>query len=280
MSWRISTVHSSIYRYEDPVIASYNEVRLIPQSTLGQSVLSANVSVMPATSFYRYIDYFSTSVVAFDIPSSHRELVVVGTSIVDTATVRTRPTGLTWSELDSEAIDEKFVEYLRQTRYASGDDELAQVARGFRAEASPFAAVEAASAWIQSSMTYELGATGVSTSALEAWRSKRGVCQDFAHLGIVLLRSIGIPTRYVSGYLHPVAEGEIGVAIEGAGHAWMECWVGAWHPVDPTHGDRVGDRYVTVARGRDYADVSPFRGVYQGGKLQGLEVSVELTRLA
>lgn len=280
MSWRISTVHSSIYRYEEPVIASYNEVRLLPQSFGGQTVLGANVSVMPATAFYRYIDYFSTSVVSFDIAEPHRELVVIGSSVVETATAKPQPTGLSWSELESEAIRERFVEYLEPTKYATGDEELLEIGRKFRNEPSPFHAVAAVSDWIGSSMIYEIGATGVSTSALEAWHARRGVCQDFAHLGIVLLREIGIPTRYVSGYLHPSVEGELSVALTGAGHAWMECWVGAWYPIDPTHGDRVGDRYVTVARGRDYADVAPFRGVYQGGALAGLEISVELTRLA
>jgi len=280
MSWRISTIHSSIYRYEEPVIASYNEIRLLPQSSSGQSVLSANVSVVPATSFYRYVDYFSTSVISFDIPEPHRELVVIASSTVETATARPRPTGLTWSEMESEAIKERFGEYLEPTRYASGDEELFEIGRMFRNESSPFGAVEAVSGWIQSSMIYEIGATRVTTSALEAWHSRRGVCQDFAHLGIVILRGIGIPTRYVSGYQHPSVEGELGVSIAGAGHAWMECWVGAWYPIDPTHGERAGDRYVTVARGRDYADVAPFRGVYQGGALGGLEVSVELTRLA
>lgn len=280
MSWRISTVHSSTYRYSDPVVTSYNELRLTPLSGGGQLVMSANVSVSPTTSLYRYTDYFSTPVISFDIPDPHSELVVIGSSIVDSATARPRPTGLTWNELESEEIRDNFVEYLRPTSYAMGDEELFEIAQQFRRELSPIDAVEMVKEWIRSSMTYELGVTRVSTSALEAWRSKRGVCQDFAHLGLVLLRTIGIPSRYISGYLHPTAEGEIGATLAGAGHAWMECWVGAWYPIDPTHGDRVGDRYVIVARGRDYADVSPFRGIYQGGALAGLEVSVELTRLA
>lgn len=280
MSWRISIMHRSIYRYAEPVIASYNEVRLVPQSVGGQTVLSATVSVMPATSVYRYEDYFKTAVISFDIPEPHRELVVVGKSVVDTANVRPRPTGLTWGELDDPAIRERFAEYLETTTYATGDQELLDLSSQFRTARSPFAAVESVGEWIRESMTYEIGATGVSTSAVEAWRAKRGVCQDFAHLGLVLLRAIGVPTRYVSGYLHPHADADIGVAHSVAGHAWMECWVGAWYPIDPTHGARVGDRYVIVARGRDYADVAPFRGIYQGGALAELDVAVDLKRLA
>src|SRR5665213_2152329 len=280
MSWRISTVHSSTYQYAKPVTTSYNEVRITPASLGGQLVLSESVTVNPVSPLYRYADYFATRVISFDIPTAHSDLVVVGRSVVDTATPRPQPTGLTWLDIDNDDTRDRFVEYLRATRYAAGDEELTEVAQSFRKEEYPIGAVEAVSTWIRSCMTYEIGATRVSTSALEAWRAQRGVCQDFAHLGLVLLRSIGIPARYVSGYLHPSADGEIGVTLAGAGHAWLEAWVGAWYPIDPTHGDRVGDRYVTVAKGRDYSDVAPFRGIYQGGALEKLEVSVELTRLA
>ena len=280
MSWRIQTVHSSMYRYEEPVMTSYNEVRISPSPVGGQLVLSESVTVAPQAVLYRYSDYFSTRVVSFDIPIAHSELTVVGRSVVDTATPRPQPTGLTWTELESDQSHDRFVEYLRPTVYAKGNEELSETAQMFRKETFPIDAVSAVSDWIRSSMTYEIGATRVSTSALEAWRAHRGVCQDFAHVGLVLLREIGIPARYVSGYLHPSEEGEIGIAQLGAGHAWLEAWVGAWYPIDPTHGDRVGDRYVTVAKGRDYADVAPFRGIYQGGALERLEVTVELTRLA
>jgi transglutaminase-like putative cysteine protease len=99
-------------------------------------------------------------------------------------------------------------------------------------------------------------------------------------VGIVLLRSLGIPARYVSGYLHPNADAAIGDRAIGQGHAWLEYWLGAWYPTDLTHGEEVGDRHVLVARGRDYADVSPFRGVYQGGRLETLDVTVDLIRLS
>lgn len=280
MSWRIQTVHSSTYRYQEPVMTSYNEVRISPPSVGGQLLLSESVTVAPQAVLYRYNDYFSTRVVSFDIPTAHSELVVIGRSVVDTATPRPQPTGLTWAELETDQSRDRFVEYLRSTTYARGNEDLLEAARVFRKERFPIDAVTAVSEWIRDSMTYEIGATRVSTSALEAWRAQRGVCQDFAHVGLVLLRDIGIPARYVSGYLHPSAEGEIGIGQLGAGHAWLEAWVGAWYPIDPTHGDRVGDRYITVARGRDYADVAPFRGIYQGGALERLDVTVELTRLA
>jgi transglutaminase-like putative cysteine protease len=280
MSWRISTRHTSTYRYGAPVIASYNEARITPQATGGQIVLDSALSVSPATSLYSYRDYFQTIVFSFDVPESHTELTVIGTSTVETASARPIPMGITWEDLAEPAIEERFMEYLRPTPYTTGDDELRGIAEELRQADSPLEVVSAASEWIRASMTYEIGATAVSTSALEAWHERRGVCQDFAHVGLVLLRSLGIPARYVSGYLHPASDGVIGATVRGQGHAWLECWLGAWHPIDPTHGAPVGDRHVTVARGRDYRDVAPFRGVYQGGALDDLEVTVELVRLA
>jgi transglutaminase-like putative cysteine protease len=153
VSWRISTVHTSRYRYGEPVTTSYNELRLTPASVGGQSVLSESVTVSPTTALYRYTDYFSTHVVAFDIPVSHSELVVIGRSVVDTATPRSNPSGLTWGELDNDEARDRFVEYLRPTAYSTGDDELGEIARRFHKERSPIDAVEAVKEWIRSSMS-------------------------------------------------------------------------------------------------------------------------------
>jgi transglutaminase-like putative cysteine protease len=107
-----------------------------------------------------------------------------------------------------------------------------------------------------------------------------GVCQDFAHLTLVLLRHLGIPARYVSGNVHPEATAPTGVTVTGTSHAWVEAWLGGWHPLDPTSGTPVGELHVTVGTGRDYRDVAPFLGVYHGGTLEELIVDVELTRVA
>jgi transglutaminase-like putative cysteine protease len=106
------------------------------------------------------------------------------------------------------------------------------------------------------------------------------VCQDFAHLSLALLRTMGIPAWYVSGYLHPVDEPEVGVPAVGESHAWVAAWTGHVWPLDPTSLAPVFDRHVRVAAGRDYQDVPPFRGVYAGGGAQELSVTVEVTRQA
>jgi len=124
------------------------------------------------------------------------------------------------------------------------------------------------------------GVTGVHTTAAEAWEHRKGVCQDITHLAIGALRSAGIPARYVSGYLHPVPDAAIGQTVTGESHAWVEWFCGSWHGFDPTNSIEIGDRHVTVGRGRDYNDVAPLRGVYAGPYGSKLFVRVEITREA
>jgi transglutaminase-like putative cysteine protease len=120
----------------------------------------------------------------------------------------------------------------------------------------------------------------VHTTAAEAWEQKRGVCQDITHLAIGALRSVGIPARYVSGYLHPQPDAAIGQTVAGESHAWVEWFCGDWRGFDPTNLIDIGDRHVTVGRGRDYNDVAPLRGVYAGPYGSKLFVTVEITREA
>ena len=118
------------------------------------------------------------------------------------------------------------------------------------------------------------------TSAVEAWHAGRGVCQDYAHISLAVLRAMGVPARYVPGYFYPKAEGTVGAKVIGESHAWVEAWTGDWAPYDPTNRVSVGERHVIVARGRDYSDVSPLRGIYSGPAGSSAEVTVELMRRA
>jgi transglutaminase-like putative cysteine protease len=129
-------------------------------------------------------------------------------------------------------------------------------------------------------MTYMTGVTAVHTTAAEAWDERRGVCQDYAHLVVGALRHVGMPARYVSGYLHPNAVPGIGDSAYGESHAWVEWWLGAWVAHDPTNLADVAERHVIVGTGRDYGDVPPIKGIVAGQhNTVGLEVTVELTRL-
>jgi transglutaminase-like putative cysteine protease len=129
-------------------------------------------------------------------------------------------------------------------------------------------------------VAYRPGSTGVATSAGEAWDLGTGVCQDIAHVTVGLLRSVGLPAAYVSGYLHPKASAGIGETITGESHAWVEVWLGSWWGYDPTNRIPTGERHVVVGRGRDYGDVTPLKGIYSGVSSHSLGVVVEVTRLA
>ena len=132
---------------------------------------------------------------------------------------------------------------------------------------------------VRNQISYTPGATNVSTTAGQAWASGVGVCQDFTHAMLSILRALRIPARYVSGYLHSEEEA-MGMTVTGESHAWVEYWDHGWHAIDPTNNRAVGAAHVVVARGRDYGDVPPLKGIYAGGKSGSLGVTVEITQIA
>jgi transglutaminase-like putative cysteine protease len=145
---------------------------------------------------------------------------------------------------------------------------------------TPRAAAEQLTSLVRAEMRYQPGSTSVHSRGEDAWGERTGVCQDFAHVTVGALRSLGVPARYISGYLVPVRDTEVGETSKGESHAWVEYWDGGWTPVDPTNGTEVGVDHVVVARGRDYEDVSPFKGIYSGRATASLGVVVAITRLA
>jgi transglutaminase-like putative cysteine protease len=157
---------------------------------------------------------------------------------------------------------------------------LAERAAALARDAPPAEAARAIAGWVRETVEYVPGSTGVRTSALDAWQLRQGVCQDIAQLTVGMLRSVGVPARYVSGYLYPQVDGAVGDTVAGQSHAWVDWWSGQWSGFDPTNGVPAGHRHVVVARGRDYADVTPLKGIYHGAPATGLGVTVEITRLA
>jgi transglutaminase-like putative cysteine protease len=280
VGWRIRVVHSTGYRYSTPVHESYNEVRLTPRSDARQNVIVSRVETTPATRPYRYEDYWGTAVTAFDLHAPHKELAIVATTVVETADALAPARSATWDELHGDAIRDRYTETLEFTGYVGRDRELAKVAKALRRGVEPADAVLAACRWVNEHLTYQAGVTAVHTSAVEAWQAQRGVCQDYVHLTLVLLREMGVPARYVSGYLLPRSDAQIKQTVTGESHAWIEAWTGGWWGFDPTNAIPVGPRHVWVALGRDYADVAPLKGIYSGGAATALEVTVDITRLA
>ncbi len=280
MSWRLRVRHATGYRYDAPVVSSYNEARLTPQTEPRQLTLEARVETTPGAAQFRYWDYWGTQVTAFEVPEPHDALAVVVTSVVETSPPEDLPAdGPGWDLLRSEELRDQQAEWLAPTARTQVDDELAAAAEQAVAGLAPAEAVLALCDAASGRVAYEPGSTGVQTSAGEAWRLRRGVCQDIAHVSLALLRSAGVPARYVSGYLHPRADAGVGEQVTGESHAWVEAWLGGWWAYDPTNGVPVGERHVVVARGREYGDVPPLKGVYRGHGSQSLGVTVDLTRL-
>ena len=279
---RMSIRHVTRYEYATPVAASYNEARLTPLTTPTQTTVEAHVTVEPAAHVSRYWDYWGTLVHAFDVHLPHTEMTVTGTSVVEWMPApEPSPPEVGWDVLARDDVRDRFCELLAASRYVPLDPELSEVGSTIRARsASPRHAVDGVMDWVRDELEYEPGSTTVSTSAVEAWHHGRGVCQDFVHLSLAVLRAAGVPARYVSGYLHPRRDAKVGVAAVGESHAWLEAWVGDWTGFDPTNGTEVVGRHVLVARGRDYGDVAPVKGIYSGGAHQRSTVTVELTRLA
>ncbi|MBU3685670.1 MAG: transglutaminase family protein [Mycobacterium sp.] len=278
--WRTRVVHATGYAYKSPVTASFNEARLTPRSDARQNVILNRVETVPASRSYRYVDYWGTAVTAFDLHAPHSELEVTAASVVETDLPEPPETALDWSDLGAEAVLDRFDEVLRPTRYTPASKRIERVGRKIAKSADPREAVVAAARWVRTELDYVAGSTGVHSSGLDALREGKGVCQDFAHLSLILLRGMGIPARYVSGYLHPHRTAAIGETVEGQSHAWVQVWTGAWWNYDPTNDVEINEQYVSVGVGRDYADVTPLKGIYSGQGSTDLDVVVEITRLA
>ncbi|MGH9190800.1 MAG: transglutaminase family protein [Acidimicrobiales bacterium] len=280
MSWKVGIRHTSGYRYRGDVWASYNEARVTPLTTDRQVVLEAQIQVSPSASTYRYWDYWGTLVDAFEVHGTHTALHVTSTSVVETPIDEPAIPATTWDAVHERPPAERLDEMLAPSGFVPRIPEVADAMEPLAGAAAPAEAVAAAMAWVGDRLRYERGTTDVTTTAADALRLGVGVCQDYAHLALSALRGLGIPARYVSGYLHPDPDAEVGAVVEGQSHAWVEAWLGTWLGLDPTHGGGVGERHVVVARGRDYADVLPLKGVYHGGPSEALTVAVEFTRLA
>lgn len=277
---QLRIVHTTGYEYDDQVAASYNEARLTPQTQGGQIVTQSRVDVVPKPWMQTYRDHWGTNVTAFEVLDPHTSLRVVGTSTVHTTPTATVSDPLSWEDLDGLVDD--FAEYLIVLPRVQPPEDLFEHVLMVRDSCeTPRDAALAICNFIHDEVEYRAGSTEVHAVAATAWAQRSGVCQDLAHLVIGCLRSLDIPARYISGYLHPVRDPEIGVAVTGESHAWIEWWDGVWRGFDPTNNEPPTERHVVVATGRNYDDVRPLAGVFSGrGAASHMVVDVQITRLA
>ncbi|HTZ94670.1 MAG TPA: transglutaminase family protein [Streptosporangiaceae bacterium] len=281
VGWRLLITHRTVVGYHGPARASYNEARMTPVALPGQNVLETRLWTDAQVPVWTYRDYWGTEVSAFDIQAPHEELQITSRATVETSSAA-GPDGdpMDWSELTAQTRSGRLLEFLMPTPRTTVGAELAAAARQRVAGLDPRAAAAEIAAWVYQHVTYMPGSTGVQTSAKEAWDQGQGVCQDIAHLTVALLRTVGLPARYVSGYLFPKPDAAPGAEVTGQSHAWVEYWTGEWAACDPTNDSAVGHQHVVVAAGRDYADVPPLKGIYHGAPSRTMEVTVSLTRLA
>jgi transglutaminase-like putative cysteine protease len=278
--WRLQVVHRTEFRYGGPVRSSYNEARMTPENSSRQTTLRSRVEIEPTATVHAYRDYWGSTVTAFDTHGPHTELVVKATSVVEAGPEPHLPDAVDWAALADPDVLDRFGEFLRPTRLTTMDEPVVARVREVVGNAGPRDAGRLVCRFVHDHMEYLTGSTNVKTNAMQAWTSGKGVCQDISHVSVGLLRALGLPARYVSGYLHPRPSAQVGQAVTGESHAWVEWWDGGWSGYDPTNVVEIGPRHVTLARGRDYSDVPPLTGIFSGPKSEGSSVTVEVTRLA
>jgi transglutaminase-like putative cysteine protease len=279
-SSRLSIRHVTGFVYDGLAESSYNEARMTPLSSSRQHVLEATLRTSPVASQLTYLDYFGSAVTAFDLHERHSQLEVTAGALVEVVRAERSSASLSLEELGTASVMDRYSEYLKAgARTFLPDDLHAELAAEIRND-DVDDVVARVSSFVRDRVAYVTGSTHVTTTALESWTQKSGVCQDLSHLMISFLRGRRIPARYVSGYLHPQADPTIGETVLGQSHAWVEYFCGEWVGVDPTNGNDIGLQHVVVAKGRDYGDVPPLKGIYHGAPSRALGVTVEITKLS
>jgi transglutaminase-like putative cysteine protease len=265
---KIHIEHETIFTYTQPVREAIGEARLHPRHDAGQQVHSFQLVLDPSTPFDVIADRFGNSIHCYSMLSSHQRMVVTATSVLSTSTASlSAAPPLTLMERHDFTAPSPYVPI-------SGDLlAFAQhhASNGGTAEDTAHALMGA----IYETCAYEPGSTTSSTAADAVLVGRRGVCQDFAHLLIALSRSLGLPARYVSGYLYDPDKSPDAIL---ASHAWVEVFLDGrgWLGLDPTHNRVVGVLYARIAIGRDYTDAAPVRGVYQNSAQETLAVRVRM----
>jgi transglutaminase-like putative cysteine protease len=282
---KLLTTHITRYWYSEPVSLCHTEVYLAPRARKSQTVLDHELTVVPAPeAVFPREDYFGNPVTFFSIHERHRELIITSRGLVELSPAPPPNLDLSppWEEVREEAARRTSSDSFEAAQfiYESPHIQIGAAFAEYAAESFEpgrrfLDGVNDLSRRIYKGFKYDQRATTVATPVDEVLGSKRGVCQDFAHLMIACLRSLKLPARYISGYVrtgHKLVGG-------GASHAWVSAWcpVFGWQDFDPTNNVMPQDEHVTLAWGRDYSDVSPVKGVALGGGEQVISVSVDVS---
>lgn len=280
---RFNIRHLTRYTYSEPVHSSANEIMLYPIIDDHQEVIAHQVYVNGNAGghpdVYIHKDYYGNSVGSFSFAESHYQLVIDSVLEVvthahpqldDSASPEEQ-----WKHLYAICYQVPYIDFLKQESFAALPEVMALIDAEKKENATPMQAALNLSEYIFKNFKYIKGVTTVETTLDEVWQLKSGVCQDFAHMLLVMLRQLYIPARYVSGYICPNHNGMRG---EGATHAWVDAYIpnNGWVGIDPTNNCVVTDRHVRLAVGRSFADCSPVKGTYKGAADHTLEVAVSV----
>jgi transglutaminase-like putative cysteine protease len=261
--------HVTKFTYDEPISESVMEARMQPRSEGCQHCLRFGLSTTPSSRVRMHQDSDGNIVHHFNIPGRHSRLTVTAEAFVEVSAPLPLPEGLglgAWEQIDAATATGEFWESLSESPFARQTEQLDTLAReiGLVRGDDPLCTVRRIMSDIFGRFEYAPQSTRVDSPIDDALSARKGVCQDFAHIMIALVRQIGIPCRYVSGYLFQPA-GATG-SVDGATHAWVETWLPelGWVGFDPTHNTQAGEHHIRVAVGRDYADVPPTKGVFKG----------------
>lgn len=274
--------HLTKFAYSRAVSESLMETRMHPRSDSNQRCLSFSLSVSPRCRPFSYRDHLGNHVHHFDIPGEHSQLVVVAESLVERHPLAEVPDSLApdaWIELDAMIARDDYWEMLLPSQYAKPTPLLLELARELNVcrRDDPLTFLRGLNRSLYDWFLYAPETTRVDSPIDEAISTRRGVCQDFAHSMIALVRHVGIPCRYVSGYLHH-REQDLDRSTADATHAWVEAFLPSlgWVGFDPANNLLAHDRHIRTAIGRDYADVPPTRGIYRGKTESEMYVAVKV----
>jgi transglutaminase-like putative cysteine protease len=277
---RFSIQHITKYTYEGPVSDSANQIVLFPVKDACQEVVRHELRITGDPPIELYKDYYGNEIGSFTHAESHQSLVIDSTVEVITkprpALVDSAPLETQWAQLEQVRWQVPYIDFLKQEQFSSLSEVLDSVCPDKARSRTPLAAALQLRTFVYDHFKYIKGVTSVESTLDEVWGLKAGVCQDFAHILLVLLRQIQIPARYVSGYICPNHNGMRG---EGATHAWIEACIpfNGWVGLDPTNNCLADDLHVRLAVGRNFSDCSPVKGTYKGAAGQRLEVGVSVS---
>jgi transglutaminase-like putative cysteine protease len=280
---RLEIRYRNEFEYDQPARESHNLLRACPVSDARQTLEGYSVEVTPHARVFWYVDHWGTRVDEFGVREAHDALVVQADSVVVTRTPAPVTSESSVSEYSTLIGD--FVPFLAPSPHTVWDDRIREQAsdaiHGIEAAQDAVAAI---ADLVHEVLAYEPGSTFVGVLPTTILANKKGVCQDFAHLAVAMYRSVGIPARYVSGYLYSTNQNDAVAPddpeLDVQTHAWIEAWLPGhgWWELDPTNPQPIGELHVKIGHGRDYDDVMPLKGVYHGASKHELDVNVRISR--